>query len=188
MAEFERLLTKTAGALNRLEIEYLITGEAAVVYWGRPRFTADIDIAIELKEPDIKPLARELRGGLGEDVYIDEDMIRAEYERMGEFNVIIPGSGLKIDFFVVRDDPFEKKRFGRTIIKKIGKEVVRFISPEDLILTKLVWHKKSGSQKQLEDVQSVIAIQGKKLDTKYLIEWAERQGTADILNKLLSRQ
>lgn len=188
MTEFERLLTKTAGALNRLRIEYLITGGAAVVYWGRPRFTADIDIAIELQESDIKPLAKELRKDLGADAYIDEDMIRAEYERKGEFNVIVPGSGLKIDFFVVRDDPFEKKRFGRAITKKIGKEVVRFISPEDLVLTKLVWHKENGSEKQLEDVRSVISIQGKKLDRKYLKQWAERQGTADILNKLFSRQ
>lgn len=186
MTEFERLLTKTAGALNRLRIEYLITGGAAVVYWGRPRFTADIDIAIELKEPDIKPLARELRKSLGEDAYIDEDMMSAEYERKGEFNVIVPGSGLKIDFFVVRDDPFEKKCFGRAITKKIGKETVRFISPEDLILTKLLWCKENGSEKQIEDVQSVIAIQGKKLDREYLEQWAERQGTADILDKIMT--
>src|SRR3989338_11533937 len=116
MNEFEKLLTKTASVLEKLGIEYIVTGGSAVVYWGRPRFTADIDIAIELEETDIKSLVRELRKELGEDTYIDEGMIRTEQRRRGEFNIIHPQSGLKVDFFVQGEELFEKKRIARAVI------------------------------------------------------------------------
>jgi len=185
MTEFEKLLVTTTGILKKLEIDYIVTGGAAVVYWGRPRFTADIDIVVELKNVHIGPLVRELRKALGRAAYIDEDMIRSEQSRGGEFNVIQPGSGLKIDFFIVGKDPFEKARFSRAKTKKIGRQTVRFISPEDLILIKLLWHKEGGPAKQLEDIRSIIVIQGGKLDKTYLKKWAERQSTIDILNQIL---
>src|SRR3989344_5657196 len=181
MSEFEELLTRVAGVLERLKIPYIITGGAGVVFWGRPRFTADIDIVVELLETNIKPLVHELRHTLGEEAYIDEAMIHTEQKRHGEFNIIHPQSGLKVDFFVRGKDPFEKQRLKRGVSKSIGTQHVRFISPEDLILIKLSWYKESESTKHLEDAQSIIAIQGDKLDKQYLNEWAERQGTGDLL-------
>ena len=46
--EQETLLRKIAAALEQLGIPYLITGGLAVTVWGRPRFTADIDIVVEI--------------------------------------------------------------------------------------------------------------------------------------------
>ena len=40
----KRLLIQVAKILERLNIPYFITGGIAVFVWGRPRFTADIDI------------------------------------------------------------------------------------------------------------------------------------------------
>lgn len=39
-----KLLIKIAKILKELKIPYLVTGGVAVLIWGRPRFTADIDI------------------------------------------------------------------------------------------------------------------------------------------------
>jgi|SRR3989344_703790 len=186
MSEFEELLTKVAAVLEKLSIPYIITGGAAIVFWGRPRFTADIDIVVELYDTKIMPLITGLRTALGKEAYIDEKMVRAEQKRSGEFNVIHPQSGLKVDFFVKGNNPFEKKRLERTVVKKIGGQPIRFISPEDLILIKLSWHKDTLSTKHLEDAQSIIAIQGEKLDMQYLKQWAEQQGTSDLLNKILN--
>jgi predicted nucleotidyltransferase len=63
---------------------------------------------------------------------------------------------------------------------------VYFVSPEDLILVKLKWHKTSSSERQLEDVESVIKIQ-KKLDWKYLEKWAKIQSTSEALQSLLKK-
>jgi len=44
-----QLLVKVAKVLDNLSIPYVVTGGMAVTIWGRVRFTADIDIVIELK-------------------------------------------------------------------------------------------------------------------------------------------
>lgn len=56
----EELLIKISDILNDLKITYAITGGYAVSVWGRPRYTADIDIIVEMKEKNIKPLAKKL--------------------------------------------------------------------------------------------------------------------------------
>jgi len=43
------LLIKIVNVLDDLKIPYLITGGIAVLVWGRPRFTADIDVVIEIQ-------------------------------------------------------------------------------------------------------------------------------------------
>lgn len=95
--EQEELLKKLAKILHKLDIPYLITGGVAVAVWGRPRFTADIDIVIELIPEKLDKLAEELLA-IEKDVYLDKKMMRGALERRGEFNFIHPGAGLKVDF------------------------------------------------------------------------------------------
>ena len=56
-----RLLVRIAKILERLKIPYIITGGIAVLVWGRPRFTADIDIVVEIDYRDIRRLESALR-------------------------------------------------------------------------------------------------------------------------------
>lgn len=41
------------------------------------------------------------------------------------------------------------------------------------------------STRQLEDIESVIKISGKKLDMGYIRKWSKKLGTLNILTKLL---
>lgn len=103
-----------------------------------------------------------------------------------EFNFIHPSSGLKVDFWILKNDLFNRTRMKRRIIQKVDEQSIYFISPEDLILSKLLWHRETESTRQLEDIESVIKIQ-KKLDWKYIKEWSEDQGTLGTLDKLLNK-
>ena len=60
-----------------------------------------------------------------------------------------------------------------------------FFSPEDLILSKLLWSEENYSQKQLEDVKTVLKNGKIKLDFKYLKTWSVKQGTIDTLENLI---
>lgn len=60
---------------------------------------------------------------------------------------------------------------------------VYIISPEDLILSKLILYAQGESSKQLEDIKSVITIQ-KKLDWKYINKWAKIHNTNGVLTTL----
>lgn len=182
----ESLLIKIGAILDELNIPYIITGGIAVVVWGHPRFTADIDLVIELIPQKIDQLTKALLK-IGQDVYVDKEMIKQAIIRQGEFNLIHPTSGLKVDFWVLkRDDPFDQERMARKIAKQIKDQTIYFTSPEDLILAKLLWYKESQSTRQLEDIESILRIQ-KELDRQYLKKWAKTHSTSEILESILSR-
>jgi hypothetical protein len=62
-----------------------------------------------------------------------------------------------------------------------------FASPEDLILSKLEWHRlgQESSARQWGDVLGVMKVQGEKLDRFYLRRWAAELGVSDLLGRAL---
>ncbi len=180
----EELLIKISNILDALKIRYAVTGGYAVSVWGRPRYTADIDIIVELEEKNIKPLAKELLN-IAKDVYADEDMMRDALVHKGEFNFIEPEYGLKVDFFVQGNDSYAKLKFKRAVPRDNFGHRIFFVAPEDLILSKLVWSRQSMSFKQFEDIKTILKNDNIKLDMEYLEDWSQKQDTAEILARLL---
>lgn len=176
------LLIQVSKILERLHILYAITGGMAVFVWARPRFTADIDIIVLLAREHILSLAKELRE-LNEASYIDANMMSQALERYGEFNFIDGATGVKVDFFVVGKRPFDESQLERRVAKSILDNQIYFVSPEDLILSKLLWFREGESAKQREDITSILKMQ-KNLDWNYLEKWAIIHKTIDILNGL----
>lgn len=184
----EKLLVSVAGILDKLGIRYFVTGGFAVSVWGRPRATFDIDIVIQLFEPQVKDLTAALKA-LTKAGYIDEDTAEAAARKgSGGFNFIDGNTGLKVDFFVKKPDEFLHSQFKRRKIKKVGSRKIKFASPEDLILSKLLWGNASGSSLQMDDVKSVFKISGKNLDKDYLIKWADTLGVRDALLKAMNEK
>ncbi len=180
------LLSKIAEILEILKIPYAITGGMAVYIWGRPRFTADIDIVIELYEKDVSLFVKALKQ-IDKLAYIDAGSMLRAIEKKGEFNFIDGTSGVKVDFWVLENDEFSKLKLKRKVAKIIDERLVYFLSPEDLILSKLLWAKNSGSELQLRDVESILKFQ-EKLDLEYIRKWATVNSTLSILEELLKKQ
>jgi len=178
----ENLLLKIVKILKKLKIAYFVTGGFAVAVLAKPRFTADIDIVIKLSEEGISEIIQHLKS-IDKNVYVpDEEVIREAIKQTGEFNFIHPQTGLKIDFWIKRY-PFEK--FERVIVKKIDGQKVNFISPEGLILSKLIWYKEGQGVKQLEDIRSL--LETAKPDLNYIKKRAKKQSTIKVLDKLIKK-
>lgn len=175
------LLINITQILNDLKIPYLITGGIAVFIWGRPRFTADIDLIIELFQKDLSNLERALRR-LSKSAYVDVDMMGEALRTYGEFNFIDGESGVKVDFWIAKNDEFDQSRFKRRIIKKVFGKSLYLTSPEDLILIKLKWYQESQSNRHLEDVESIFNNCGERLDRKYLEKWVVKLGVRELLS------
>ncbi len=181
--EFLAILKKIAGILEKTGIDYCVTGGLAVSVWGRTRSTLDIDIVIKLQAEKVTELAIRLKQ-LSKAGYLDEVLAVSAASHGGEFNFIHPESGLKIDFWVIKkSDAIGKEELKRRKLKKIDDQKIYFISPEDLILSKLRWYKEGGSDRHLEDIKSVLKLA--KVDLKYLKLQANKQLTLDILSKVL---
>jgi hypothetical protein len=179
--ELENLLVKIAEILERLKIPYAVTGGMAVTIWGRPRYTADIDVIAEILHKDIKILAKALLA-VDKDVYVSEEAMVEALDTQGEFNFIHPQSGAKADFWVVKD-AFQKSKIKRAVPKIINGQKVFFVSPEDLILSKLQWFKLSPSYRHIDDIKSVIAISGKTLDKEYITNWIKKLDLTNVVEE-----
>jgi len=175
----EKLLLDVVKILNDLKIKYFITGGYAISIWGRPRSTADIDIVIELIEPQIKLLLKALKK-ISQAGYVDEDTAKYAVKHKGEFNFIDPETGMKVDFWVAKKDKISELKYKNRIAKKISNRSIYFISPEDLIISKLLWYKETMSSRHLEDAESVLKFS--KINKVYLKNIAKELNVLDALN------
>jgi len=177
----EKLLIEIVKILDNLKIKYFITGGFAVSVWGRPRATFDIDIVVRIiEEPQADKLADAWRN-ISKAGYADEDMVKEAIKSGGEFNFIDPDSGLKVDFWADSEDKNSPPEFQNRKLKKISGQGVYFVSAEDLILSKLQWHKLSNSERHINDIKSVFKISGGKLNKKYLNYWILKLDLAEII-------
>ena len=174
------ILIAIAKILDELKIPYYVTGGFAVSIWGRPRFTADIDLIIKMSHSIKNQFSRKIKEIFPKG-YIDIDQIDTALARNGEFNFIDPDTGMKIDFWVSKKDEFEEECFRNIKVKNLGYKV-NFISPENLILSKLIWYGQTNSSRHLEDAQTVRKIT--KIDQNYLNIWAEKLALTSYLEKI----
>lgn len=183
--EFHELVVTIAKALDERGIPYAITGGVAVSAWGRPRSTYDIDFTIQVSVGSVPLLVTALQRLVPPDT-IDEEEIRRAVAARDEFNVIHLDTGVKMDFWVAQDDEFSRNEFARRVPKALWGETLSFLSPEDLVLRKLLWYKHGESERQLADIESILRIQ-ESLDWDYLRRWATPLSTWDVLDALRRR-
>lgn len=159
-------------ALNSLRVAYMITGAYAVSYYGMPRATHDLDVVVEIAAKDVKKISRELK----RTCEIDEEMIENAVQYRTHFSVIYSKGYLKADFWILKNKPLENIKFKRRREISLFGVSTFMISPEDIILTKLDWYKRSKNTKHLDDVVGIIKVQDKKLDTIYIKNMLDELG------------
>jgi hypothetical protein len=183
--EQDELLRFAAGAFEQLGLPYFVTGSLATVFYGEPRFTNDIDIVVDLPAVRVDELCAAFPSP---DFCVSPEAARRAVARRGQFNVIHPASGLKLDLIVPPDTAFNRGRFGRArSLHPDPGYAASFASPEDVILMKLDFHRRGGSDKHLRDIAGVLRISGEHLDLAYLESWAKRMGVGKTWHALLGR-
>lgn len=164
----QELLVDCLSRLNRLSIPYMLTGSMASNFWGIPRTTHDLDFVIALKPTDVEPLATAFDEGF----FVQRESIRGALRPPYQFNALDDLSAMKVDFWVLKNEPFERAAFDRRQrVALLGSEAW-VATAEDVILSKFTWNKLSPSNRQLTDVAGVYAVQGDALDKTYLQHWA----------------
>jgi len=99
------------------------------------------------------------------------------------FNIIDHASGYKADFVVLKDDPFRQEEFKRRLKVDYFGKTIYVVSPEDLVISKLIWIQDYQSAVQIEDVKSLVAVDG--LEWEYISKWVKqlKLRTFDLINR-----
>ena len=156
----------------------------ATIAYGEPRFTNDIDVVIRLFEHQVDGLCEAFPP---DEFYVSRASVREALEHNTQFNILHPGSGLKIDVMVADDSDFNHSRFKRARpLRTTPATTVSFASPEDVIIKKLEFFTEGGSDKHLRDITGVLAVMGNQIDRKYIERWARKLGLTDPWNLLTS--
>lgn len=179
------LLLAIVKILDKYEISYLLTGSLASSYYGIPRATHDIDFVIEVWEDDKNSLLQ-ATDELDKSYLVSKKDIEEAIESFSHFDIFHLESGIKIDFWLSKKGEFELGKFKRKREVKFGRCKVRLTSPEDLIITKLLWCKEIRSEKHIEDCIGIWKTQKGKLNQDYLFSWAKKLGVEKLLKEVSS--
>ena len=174
--EFMKLI---ALRLDSASIPYMMTGSMAMAIYSIPRMTRDIDLVVEVTPTDVDKIF----SIFSEDCYIDQDSVMHAVNTHGMFNIIHNDWMVKADFIVRKDEDYRREEFARRQKINIENMTISVVAAEDLILSKLVWGKRSQSDLQLRDVCQMISTVS-ELDWKYMQNWADVLGVVDLLRKV----
>lgn len=176
--EPHQLMQRLADFMEAHKIAYRIVGSMASMVYGEPRFTNDVDIVVELRPEHVPALCAAFAPP---EYYLAEHAVHDAIARRFQFNILHPASGLKVDIVLQQDTEFarsEAKRIRR--ISSPGEYDAWFGSPEDVLLSKLVYFQLGGgiSEKHLRDIAGMMKVLREKLDRVYISEWAAKLGVA----------
>lgn len=167
------VLKDVVDRFNREGIEYFLVGSLAAMYYGRPRFTQDVDLVVRLKAKQVVKF--EHLFSIEEYYCPPGEVLRDEVIRKGSFNLIHQDSGIKVDIVLDKETPFYISEFSRRVELEIAPNIKVYIaSPEDLILKKLDFYREGQSEKHLTDIREI--MMGSKVDEVYIEKWVERLG------------
>lgn len=166
------MLAAAAPALRQCGNRWYLFGAQAVAVWGRPRLSADVDITASIACPHDELVAAMQAAGFDLRVadwsaFLARTRVLPLVHRATELplDVVIAGPGLEEEFL------------DRAKAVDLAGTIVPVISPEDLVVTKLL----AGRTKDVEDVSTIIQERRSRLDL------ARVRAVLGLLEEALSR-
>lgn len=173
---FEKILARVAKCLRRHKIPYMVIGGQAVLLYGEPRLTRDIDITLGVDADDYKKVLLAARE-------IPLRPIPSDAEGFAKKNMVLPAleekTGIRVDF-IFSFTPYETQAIKRAVNVTMAGQNVRFASREDVIIHKLF----AFRPQDIEDAKSII-LKNPDIDTGYISVWLKKFDKAVPDKKLL---
>jgi len=175
----EKIIKNIAQHLDQQQIAYMIIGGQAVLLYGRPRLTRDIDITLGVdtdkfaliqgvyKNLKLKPLVEN-----------PQDFARSTKVLPTEE----PESKVRVDF-IFSFTPYEAQAIKNAKQVIIEDYPAKFASCEDVIIHKMV----AGRAIDEEDIKSILARNKDAINFKYIEKWLSEFGKIAEHEDILAR-
>lgn len=175
-----------ARIFDSLEIRYVVGGGVASTVQGEPRYTRDVDIAIQLQPSQVEPLIASLEDS---DFYFSATAIRTSTTGWNYFDLVHKKLFIKVDCYVRPDAGIHGEEMRRAMRIQVGSSPADLLSvatPEDTVIQKLVWYRMSDEVQdhQRRDVVGILRTWRGKLDDPYMNRWCSTLGVADLLDRV----
>lgn len=159
---FNELMARIGEELSAREIPYMIIGGHAVILYGEPRLTRDIDITLGIGLEKIKEILN----------IVDKLMLKPLRQDIDVFvkkTMVLPAidekTGIRVDF-IFSFTPYEREAIKRARSQKINNVEVKFASVEDVIIHKIFSHR----PRDIEDLKGII-LKNRSIGIDYIKKW-----------------
>lgn len=175
---FEEILVKIAKNLDKKQIPYMLIGGQAVLLYGVPRLTEDIDVTLGV-DCDREDTIREaiLKIGLRIPKEVDLEFVKKTNVLVG----IHKKSGIRVDF-IFSYTPYEKQALTRIKKQNLKNYHVNFASIEDIIIHKIF----ASRPRDLEDAKIIVQKNYNRIDFKYIRKWLKEFSSLSEHKEILS--
>lgn len=146
----------------------MVVGSFASNLFGDSRGTQDIDIVVSANDKQVRVL---LDAFPKTQYYFDLNAALEAYRHKSMFNILDMEKGWKIDIIFQKPGAYHEQAFRRRTPAQIDGVDVVALTPEDVILSKLLWAKMGDSLLQIKDVAGVLKVQQHSLDRPYIEKW-----------------
>lgn len=172
------LLRRVIEVFEGFDVSYMVVGSVASSAYGEPRLTQDIDIVAKLTIDDVGPLCRAFPPP---DFYLAREAVLQALRSEGQFNILHPASGNKVDVILPRNDAWGRMQVSRRRRLEILPKLEGYAaSPEDVMLSKMAYYREGGSEKHLRDITGIMKVSGDDVDRAYVTQWARELGLTEI--------
>ena len=154
--------------LNKLAVRYMVTGAVAIVIYGEPRLTHDIDVVVDLNPEDAEKLVQAFPS---EEFYCPPiEVIKLEIHRplRGHLNLIHYETGFKADIYALGQDELHHWAITKRKSFEMEGEPIWLAPPEYVILRKLEYYREGGSEKHLTDIANMLEISSEDINFEQL--------------------
>jgi predicted nucleotidyltransferase len=159
---FQKLLRMIANELNTLRMPYMVIGGQAVLLYGEPRLTKDIDITLGVGVEELEKIKNAVQK-LALRILVDNP------EEFVKKTMVLPvmddKTGIRVDF-IFSFSLYEKQAIERAFDVKFGTTAVKFASLEDVVIHKIV----AGRGRDIEDVKAIL-LKNPNYNVRYIQGW-----------------
>jgi hypothetical protein len=181
MLEIFTAISDFANACKKADLHYVIGGSVCSGIHSIIRNTNDVDVVISrsLHKNDIVVTY------LCNKFIVDEIGLEKSHLANRSFNIFHEESAIKFDLFPPIGE-FQRAQLDRAVLVQpaSAQAPFRIASLEDIIVAKLNWLHQSGSQRQREDLLTLIAVNKEQIDRHYIELWAGRFGILKLFKEI----
>jgi hypothetical protein len=142
--------------LSALGVPYMISGSVAVIIYGEPRLTHDVDLIVVLNREQIGRLSEAFPPAEFYCPPTEVIKVEAAREQRGHFNIIHHETGFKADVYLSGQDPLHAWGLARARRLELEGQAVVVAPPEYVIVRKLEYYREGGWEKHLRDIRSIL--------------------------------
>jgi len=140
----------------------MVIGGQAVLLYGEPRLTKDIDITLGIGIDGLRKIKRMVNS-----LHLEHlaDHVEEFVKETMVLPVIDASSGIRVDF-IFSYSPYEKQAIERARGIKFGKTNVNFAALEDVVIHKII----AARARDIEDVRCIL-LKNPDYDSHYIEKW-----------------